>query len=645
MTRTKSKSSRVTTSFISGGGNHRYDKDGVNAQNAHKVGAAYGEPSTSQFTRKYSTIVVLGVAATFASFVALAVSLSTSLSDTTRSTFSPTIPRSTVSPTWTSRTCEDGLELYLQQMARTRGGVTYVRHVDCSGTSTTMAADIMVKYTDLTSLNFANTNSQGTLPSALGILTKLQSLALNDNPSLSGTIPSAWGNMKALTRLDLSKNTGLTGELPSGLQQRYESGLMEYLYAESGMTETTSCSEGLVAYLQSLADRSGGVDNVTSVGCGDVVVGKSIPAIIAQYTALTLINMTNTNTVGTLPSEIHQLTNLRTMLVGGNARLTGTLPEQWSDMVDLETLDVSETGLARTFVPELIYALTDPGKLNLKVDGSELQLVEPELRRTCSDGLALFLPSLYRHSGSSIDAVQHVTCSKLLSRSSIPRSIQFYTALRTLEMSETATTGTLPTELGLLTALTTLAIERNRWLSGTLPTQLGKLNSLQSMSLVELPQCSGSLPSEWSSMGALAKLIVRTKGSIVGPVPPAWTNLTALTKLDISLNTGLTGEIPELLHNRALVGLLDLKHDESLDLPSTQRTCENRLDLYLPFLARQKGIGNVAKVDCGQTNLSLGTIPEWIDAFTGLTQLTLVVARMFGTLPTELGLLTNIGEL
>jgi hypothetical protein len=622
MARTKSEPSRATTSFISGGGKHWYNRDGVKGRNADNVGAAYRAPSTSRFTLKESTIAMLGAAATFVAFVALMVSLSTTLTTSTpRSTFSPTIPRSTVSPTWSSRTCEDGLELYLQHLARTRGGVTYVRHVDCSGTSTSIVANVLVEYTDLTSLNFANTNSQGKLPSALGILTKLQSLALNDNPELSGTIPSMWGNMEALTRLDLSKNKGLTGELPPGLQQRYESGRMEYLYAESGMTETTSCSEGLVAYLQSLADRSGGVDKVTSVDCGDVVVGKSIPAIISQYTALTLINMTNTNTVGTLPIEIHQLTNLRTMLVGGNARLTGTLPLEWADMVDLETLDVSDTGLARTSVPELIYALTDPGKLNLNVNGSGVQLVEPELRRTCSDGLSLLLPSLYRRGGSSIDAVQHVTCSKLLSRSSIPRSIQFYTALRTLEMSDTATTGTLPTELGLLTALSTLAIERNRWLSGTLPTQLGKLSSLQSMSLVKLPQCSGPLPAEWS-------------------------NMTALTKLDVSLNPGLTGEIPELLHNRAVVGLLDLKHDGSLSLslPAIQRRCENGLDLYLPFLARQQGLANVDTVSCGSAN-SLGTIPEWIGAFTGLTRIHLEKNRLFGTLPTELGLLTNMRKL
>jgi hypothetical protein len=124
--------------------------------------------------------------------------------------------------------------------------------------------------------------------------------------------------------------------------------------------------------------------------------------------------------------------------------------------------------------------------------------------------------------------------------------------------------------------------------------------------------------------------------------------MRSLTYLDVTSNSALGGTIPELLHNRALVGLLDLKNDGTLVPPTTVRTCEQGLDLYLPYLVRTHGSGNTFAVDCkvvdGASPMG-GTIPEWIGVFTGLTRLYLVHNNMVGTLPSGLGLLTNLDNM
>ena len=60
-------------------------------------------------------------------------------------------------------------------------------------------------------------------------------------------------------------------------------------------------------------------------------------------------------------------------------------------------------------------------------------------------------------------------------------------------MSYKSFTGTIPTEYGLLTGLTSMALNRNS-LNGTLPTQIGNLVAMRSSFRLDTNQLSGSLP-------------------------------------------------------------------------------------------------------------------------------------------------------
>ena len=66
--------------------------------------------------------------------------------------------------------------------------------------------------------------------------------------------------------------------------------------------------------------------------------------------------------------------------------------------------------------------------------------------------------------------------------------------LESLELTENSLSGTIPTEIGLLTKLWMLNLQRNM-LSGTIPTEIGKLTRVSSVYL-ERNSLAGTLPTE-----------------------------------------------------------------------------------------------------------------------------------------------------
>jgi hypothetical protein len=188
----------------------------------------------------------------------------------------------------------------------------------------------------------------------------------------------------------------------------------------------------------------------------------------------------------------------------------------------------------------------------------------------------------------------------------------------------------------------------NNQLGGVLPSAWTSMTALKHLDLSNNAEFSGSLPSEWASLTTLSELKLQDVGSIAGTVPSEWNSMTALTKLDISFNTGLAGVIPELLYNRKLLGLLELRYDVAMSIPTAVCTCSDGLDRYLSFLVRKHGPTTSFAVECG-VNYGQGpvggTIPEWIGVFTGLTTLHLFKNNMVGSLPTGLGLLTKMNQL
>ncbi len=134
--------------------------------------------------------------------------------------------------------------------------------------------------------------------------------------------------------------------------------------------------------------------------------------------------------------------------------------------------------------------------------------------------------------------------------------------------------GTIPTELGQLTSLTSLDLNNNR-LTGTIPTELGKLISLEKLDFRGNERMSGSIPTELGQLTSLTSLDLCVN-DLTGTIPTELGQLTSLTYLALYSND-LTGTIPS-----QLVQLLSL---EKLAL------LENQLTGTIP--SELAGIGNL----------------------------------------------------
>lgn len=101
-------------------------------------------------------------------------------------------------------------------------------------------------------------------------------------------------------------------------------------------------------------------------------------------------------------------------------------------------------------------------------------------------------------------------------------------------------TGTLPPEIGELTAMTVLALRDNN-LTGSIPDEVGNLSAMVRLDLRQ-NSLTGPIPSTLQQLSNLEVLFLRVN-SLSGPIPGWLSGLSNLRVLNLSQNA-LTGSIP-----------------------------------------------------------------------------------------------------
>ena len=239
----------------------------------------------------------------------------------------------------------------------------------------------------------------------------------------------------------------------------------------------------------------------------------------------------------------------------------------------------------------------------------------------------------------------------------LPTQLGNLTNLTELVFFSNNLTGTIPTQLGQLTRLEDLDLSSNQ-LSGSIPTQLGQLTALTDLYLGG-NQLSGSIPTQLGQLTALEYLYLGNN-QLSGAIPSEFGNLANLIELDLDTNQ-LTGCVPESLRN------IRFNDFDSLGLPfcgdptftptptaTATATATPTSDGMNAASDREALVALYNATDGPNwTNnenwLSAEPVGTWYGITTDgggrVTALSLAYNQLSGTLPTQLGNLTNLTEL
>ena len=343
----------------------------------------------------------------------------------------------------------------------------------------------------------------GSIPSTLGNLSNLEYLYLWDN-QFNGSIPSSLGNLEALRVLSLGYNQ-LNGSFPTSLTNLTN---LEGLYLNDN-------------YLSgSLPASMGNLPQLTWLQLGNNQFSGTIPSQLGNLTSLQGLYLYSNSFTSSIPPELGNLSNLHWLNLGDN-QLNGSIPPQLGALANLEGLYLYDNALTGSIPTEL-------GNLNalLWLNLANNQLTGP-------------IPASFGNLGGTGLSAQTYTPTKLekAKEEEVWRNngadgkgeenthAQGLNGVLGIWLYNNQLTGLLPGELGNLSSLIVLDVERNH-LSGVIPASLGNLTALDTLWLSS-NQLTGALPAEWGSLTNLTTLHIENNG-LEGEIPVSIANLDKL---------------------------------------------------------------------------------------------------------------------
>ena len=334
----------------------------------------------------------------------------------------------------------------------------------------------------------------------------------------------------------------------------------------------------------------------------------SIPSSFGNLIGLRTLDLSMNQLSGNIPSELGNMVGLRNLALNNNL-LSGDIPVNITNLINLCTPDNTVYPCAGQYGLDLGYNyLNTSGYSQSLLDF--LAIKDPDWAQT---QLAPFT------SCEAVSAIPVSECEALVAlyNSTDGPNWTYHTNwmennqpgtwygvtvtdghVTELDLYNNNLVGSMPSELVLLSSLTSLHLGYNYNMSGVIPAWLGSMTNLQYLNLF-FAGLSGTIPPEIGSLTNLTHLYL-SWNSLVGDIPSSIGNLTNLRFLDLSWNQ-LTGPFPEQL---------------------TSMTKMRELSL--------------------ENNQFSGALPSWLGSFTSLQQLFLGKNEFSGSIPPEWGNLTGL---
>uniref|UniRef100_A0ACD5ZCA8 Uncharacterized protein n=1 Tax=Avena sativa TaxID=4498 RepID=A0ACD5ZCA8_AVESA len=340
--------------------------------------------------------------------------------------------------------------------------------------------NIPSSFTNASNLNqidlFGN-NFTGLVPTAIGKLTKLWWLNLQQN-QLQARSREEWefldnlSNCTELQMLSLSWNR-LSGHLPSSLGNL--SNQLQHLYL--AQNQLSGYFPSGIANLRNLIGVSLGGNHFAGV----------VPEWIGTLKTLQLIALHTNFFTGSIPSSLSNLSRLGDLYLPFN-QFIGHIPPSFGNFPMLQRLDISNNNL-RGRIPMEIFRIPTIFLIDLsfnKLDGQ--------------------LPTTI---GSAKQLVNLGLSSNKLS-GDIPNTLAECESLEDIELDSNVFSGSIPTLLGNITSLKFLNFSTNN-LTGPIPASLGNLQLLEKLDL-SFNHLTGEVPTKGIFKNATAVQIDGNKG-------------------------------------------------------------------------------------------------------------------------------------
>ncbi|KAJ1691040.1 hypothetical protein LUZ63_015195 [Rhynchospora breviuscula] len=538
------------------------------------------------------------------------------------------------------------------------------------------------RHQNLTRIFFENNKLTGTIPEQLGTSSSLSVVNLANN-SLTGEIPPFLANCSSLRALYLSYNK-LNGEIPPTLFNNPNIAYIELMYNEfSGHIPPISLNTSPIAYLALSTNNLTGpippslgkltmldtlllannylegtipeelhVLNLKVLDLSINHLSGPIPHFVYNFSSLIYLGLGNNNFSGKLPQDIgYKLPNLQSLVMTSN-KLEGSIPSSLANISGLQVLDLGGNAFSG-MVPDLgtlvdlqeldlgwnqlegnittfLHSLTDCTNLvNLFLENNNLESILPQSIGKLSQNLQLMMIGGNKISGT------------------IPAELGNLTSLNTLFMDRNLLADSIPPAIGNLTNLIILSLSTNN-LSGPIPSSLGNLVQLNEIYL-DANQLNGHIPESLGNCIHLYKANFSCN-NLEGQIPKELVSITSFTQaLDLSHNS-LTGPIPLEVGKLNNVGVLNISHNNFYGyIPSSLGNCLLLEHLLMEGNFLEGSIRNsfsalkgLKEIDLSLNNLT-GKIPDFFESFGSLSYLNLSFNNFDGPVPTS-GIFRNETE-
>jgi Leucine-rich repeat (LRR) protein len=316
------------------------------------------------------------------------------------------------------------------------------------------------------------------------------------------------------------------------------------------------------------------IDKVNLWGVG--MVGEIVPEIMYLSELTSLDVSRNALRESKFPTALLQMTKLRYLYLE-EIRLKGTIPTEIGRLSKLEVLYLSSNSLSGSLPTELrSLSLLREFQVNMNY-------LEDDIF-----GIVEGWPKL-----QSLDFGNNDFDGTFPSM--LPKS------LTNLRMERNSISGTLPTELGLLTNLKSLIVTQNFRFTGRIPTELGNCKSLELLH-VDSNNIKGAIPTE---LGKLSKIqnIRLAQNEFSGSIPTQLGRCTSLTTLDLN-NNGFNSIIPSQIGQLSNLKLLWLQ-STNLSGSMPNEICQLR-QLKLKELQADCKFVETAQVQCAEPTCCTG---------------------------------------